>query len=109
MRLALINWKVYNDALVQRGDFTIYIPPNVEKKWFSRKGRKKKRGRPLLYSNFAIFVMGAIQQLYLLPLRQTQGFVKALFTIANKVIPAPNYTTLCRRRRKVEIPKVNRR
>jgi len=25
MGLALINWKVYNNALVQRGDFTIYI------------------------------------------------------------------------------------
>lgn len=109
MGCALINWREYNNSLVQRGDFTIYIPLNVERKWFSRKGRKKERGRPLLYSNFAILVMGAIQQLCLLPLRQTQGFVKALFTIANKVIPVPNYTTLCRRRRKVVIPKVNRR
>ena len=89
MGCALINWREYNNALVQRGDFTIYIP--------------------LLYSDFAFLLMGTIQQLCLLPLRQTQGFVKALFSLANKVIPVPNYTTLCRRRRKIEIPKVNRR
>ena len=72
-------------------------------------GEEERERKTLLYSNFAILVMGAIQQLCFLPLRQTQGFVKALFTIANKVIPVPNYTTFCRRRRKVIIPKVNRR
>ena len=52
--------------------------------------------------------MGIIQQLCLFPLSQTQGLVKSLLSLVNKEIPVPNYTTLCRRRRKVVIPEVNR-
>ncbi|WP_456331785.1 transposase [Fervidibacter sacchari] len=43
-----------------------------------------------------------------LPLRQTEGFVKSLFSLASLPLPVPCFSTLCRRRLKFEVFRVRR-
>lgn len=46
--------------------------------------------------------MAAISQIFHLPLRQTEGFVKSLFSLASLPLPVPCFSTFCRRRRKLK-------
>jgi hypothetical protein len=63
---------------------------------------KRKRGHPFLYSETAIKFLAAISQIFHLPLRQTEGFVKSLFSLASLPLPVPCFSTFCRRRRKLK-------
>ena len=58
---------------------------------------KIKRGGQFQYSNQAIEICLALRKVYNLPLRQTEGFVRSIFSMSNILIPVPDYTTLCRR------------
>ena len=71
-RYKVMNWHDYNNGLRQRGDVTI---------WFTEAAIAEKtgaRGRPQLYSDIAIETAVFICQVFHLPLRQTEGFMKSL-------------------------------
>lgn len=94
------NWKEYNKALTNRGDLTFWISDSTLKEWDYT--GKRRRGGVQLYSDVAIKASLAIKELFHLPFRMTEGFMKS---ILNKLSPfpikAPNYTTLCRRAKEI--------
>lgn len=98
----LRNWKEYNQSLVNRGSLTI---------WFDEKGlaawknhdRTGKKGHPREYTDTAILAMVTLQEIFHLPLRQTQGLVGSIIELLKIELPVPNYTTLSRRRKILEV------
>jgi hypothetical protein len=95
------NWSSYNEGLKQRGSITLWIQSEQRNTW---KGTDvKKRGGQLLYSDSAIELSYIIRKLYHLPLRQTEGFISSLFKQMSWDLPVPNYTTICKRGKKLNV------
>ena len=96
------NWNNYNKALVNRGSLTLWIDEQTISAWknFHRSG---KRGAPRLYSDMAILSMITLMEVYHLPLRQTQGLMLSIVAMADLDLPVADYSTLCRRRKSLEV------
>ncbi|MFA4016737.1 MAG: hypothetical protein RUDDFDWM_001848, partial [Candidatus Fervidibacterota bacterium] len=84
-----------------RASIQIWLREEVIDGWTEGEGRRK-RGHPFLYSEIAIKFLAAISQIFHLPLRQREGFVKSLFSLASLPLPVPCFSTLCRRRKKLK-------
>jgi hypothetical protein len=98
----LRNWSQYNKALVQRGSLTVWINEDVLSAWHNR-ARTGKRGKPLDYTDTAILCMATLEEVYGLPLRATQGLTRSIIKLLGVELRVPCYTTLCRRRRSLEV------
>ncbi len=66
--------------------------------------RKGKRGRPQLYSDHVILMALSIKNVFKLPLRATQGFLKSILKMMNLHLSVPNYTLLSKRAKTLEVP-----
>lgn len=62
-----------------------------------------KRGHPQTYTDTAILCMASLQELYHLPLRATEGLLSSVVELLKITLGVPCYTTLCRRRRTLEV------
>ena len=89
------NWPAYNQALVRRGDVTVWLSSEAIAAWTPR--RSGQRGGQRRYSDLAIETALTLRLLYHLPLRQAEGFLHALFRMMRLDLSAPDYTTLSRR------------
>ena len=89
------NWPAYNQALVRRGDVTVWLSSEAIAAWTPR--RSGRRGGQRRYSDLAIETALTLRLLYHLPLRQAEGFLHALFGMMRLDLSAPDYTTLSRR------------
>ena len=89
------NWAAYNQALVRRGDVTVWLSSDAIAAWTPR--RSGRRGGQRRYSDLAIETALTLRLIYHLPLRQAEGFLHALFGMMRLDLSAPDYTTLSRR------------
>ena len=89
------NWAAYNQALVRRGDVTVWVSSEAIAAWTP--GRSGLRGGQRRYSDLAIETALTLRLIYHLPLRQAEGFLHALFGMMRLDLSAPDYTTLSRR------------
>ena len=89
------NWAAYNQALVRRGDVTVWLSSDAIAAWTP--GRSGRRGGQRRYSDLAIETALTLRLLYHLPLRQAEGFLHALFGMMRLDLSVPDYTTLSRR------------
>ena len=89
------NWPAYNQALVRRGDVTVWLSSEAIAAWTAR--RSGRRGGQRRYSDLAIETALTLRLLSHLPLRQAEGFLHALFGMMRLDLSAPDYTTLSRR------------
>ena len=89
------NWPAYNQALVRRGDVTVWLSSEAIAAWTPR--RSGRRGGQRRYSDLAIETALTLRLLDHLPLRQAEGFLHALFGIMRLDLSAPDSTTLSRR------------
>src|SRR5919108_402696 len=98
----LRNWREYNAALMQRGSLTLWVSKAALRAWHavSHSGR---RGAPRTYSDTAILCMAWLSAVYRLTLRATQGLMASVLNLLKVGLPVPDYTTLCRRRRKLAV------
>lgn len=97
----LRNWSEYNRGLVQRGNIFFWFSHEAVEKWhFSGPYRQ---GSPRIYSDLAIQISVTLRSLLSLPLRNLQGFIQALKMYMKIDISVPNYTTICRRQKKLKI------
>ena len=98
----LCNWREYNAALIQRGSLTVWVSEEALTAWHddTYTGR---RGAPRTYSDTAILCMAWLSAVYRLTLRATQGLMASVLNPLKVGLPVPAYTTLCRRRRTLEI------
>jgi IS5 family transposase len=93
------NWSAYNAALKQRGSLEIWFDPGMD--WLS--APRGRPGRPMRFSNSAIELCLTLKVLFNLPLRQATGLVASLLKLANLDRPVPDYTTLCRRQKTLDV------
>jgi IS5 family transposase len=98
----LRNWGQYNKALVERGSLTVWVSEDVLAAWHNT-ARTGKRGKPLAYTDTAILCMATLEEVYGLPLRATIGLTRSLIKLLGVELSVPCYTTLCRRRRSLEV------
>ncbi len=96
------NWKEYNKALVSRGSLTLWIDSRVLDKWLSQ-DRPARRGRRRTYTDIAIECSLMLREVYHLPLRATQGLVRSVIRLLALNLPAPDYSTLSRRARLLQL------
>lgn len=97
----VINWREYNEALVNRGRITFWITEEAMRLWEEqqKKEGKRKRGKPMKYSQVAIETSLTVGQVFHLPLRQTEGFVASILSKLEQRLKAPDFSTLSLRRK----------
>ena len=89
------NWASYDQALVRRGDVTLWVSPVAVATWAP--AGVGMRGGQQKYSDLAIETALTLRLLFHLPLRQTEGFLTSLFGMMGSGLSAPDHTTLSRR------------
>lgn len=97
----ILNWSSYNESLKQRGNITFWLSEEAIGLW-NYQGKRKPGGK-IIYSDTAILSCLIIRKVYRLRLRQTEGFMKSLFSQLNISLPIPDYTLLCRRAKKLKV------
>ncbi len=100
------NWKQYNQALVNRGSLTLWVDPATLRAW--RYQGPAQQGAQYRYSDTAIQCVLTLRAVYHLPLRATEGFARSIFGLMGLDLDVPDYSTLCRRAKALQItlPKV---
>lgn len=93
------NWSTYNDALKQRGSLTVWFDPEMT--W--RPSPTGRRGRQPQFSDAAIQTCLTMKVLFGMPLRQTTGFVESLLRLVGLFWAMPDFSTLCRRQKKLNV------
>ena len=101
-RYRIRNWQHYNKALVSRGSLTLWIDPRSTDTWLDC-DCPRRRGRRRTYTDAAILCALLLREAYHLPLRSTQGLVSSVLRLMQVALPAPHYSTLCRRARRLEL------
>ena len=94
-RYKVTNWPSYERSLIKRGDFTLWLSEDAVKSWYG--DSNDRVGRPKVYSDLAIETALTLRLLFKLPLRQTEGFLRSLFSLMKVDLPVPDHTTLSRR------------
>jgi hypothetical protein len=92
----VINWPEYNQALVNRGDFTLWIAEDVIEQW-RHENKDLKVGRPFVYSDRAIETILTLRELFRLTYRATEGFVQGVAKLMHINVPIPDFTSLAKR------------
>ncbi len=93
------NWSSYNSALINRGNLSIWFDPKTQ--WYAQP--KGKHGRNQTYSDTAIQCCLMIKFLFRLSLRMVTGFVQSLIHLCRLDWTAPDYSTICRRQKHIDI------
>jgi hypothetical protein len=93
----LRNWAQYNENLKQRGRLTLWIDEDVIRAWQPDPTAPKKRGGQPADSDGAIECLLTVKTVFHLPYRQTEGFAGSLSKLLGVKLPIPDYTTLNRR------------
>lgn len=93
------NWSSYNDSLKQRGSLSIWFDPEMV--WTPPPSGK--RGRQQQFSNAAIQTCLTLKVLFGMLLRQTTGFVQSLLQLVGLAWAVPDFSTLCRRQRTLNV------
>src|SRR5918993_1057572 len=100
-RYRVTNWSEYDRGLVGRGDLRLWIAKEALAAWAAP--RRRTRGGQARFSDLAIEAVLMLANLFRLPLRQAEGFVRSLMALMSLRLPVPDHTTLARRRRTVPI------
>ena len=93
------NWPTYNKALINRGNIAIWFDSKTQ--WYAL--TSGKQGRNQTYSDAAIQCCLMIKSLFRLSLRMVTGFVQSLIKLCGLSWTAPDYSTLCRRQKQIDI------
>ena len=93
------NWPSYNTALKQRGSPSIWFDPEMG--WTPPP--TGKRGRQQQFSDAEIQTCLTLKVLFGMPLRQTTGFVESLLRLVRLNWAVPDFSTLCRRQKTLNV------
>ena len=98
----MTNWAVYNEALRQRGSLTVWFTDEAIAAW-KAVPRTTPGGQPH-YSDLAITTALTPRAVFHLELRQTQGLIASILQMLGLDLSVPDYSTLSRRARNLELP-----
>jgi hypothetical protein len=96
------NWTAYNEALRQRGSLTVWFTDEAIAAWEAAP-RTSPGGQPH-YSDLAITTALTLRAVFHLALRQTQGLIASILQMLGLDLSVPDYPTLSRRARNLELP-----
>ena len=80
-RYKINTWRSYEQPLINRGDFTLWLSEDVIQSWNS--DLNQRMGRPELYSDLSIKTALTLRLLFKRSLRQTESFLKSNFRLIN--------------------------
>ena len=90
----MIDWPSYNRSLVRRGEILFSYDFLDTWGYELQRMNKNKKGKPFIFPDSFILVIGYIRYSFHLPYRQTEGIIKA----TGKSLPAnPSYGHICKR------------
>lgn len=90
-----INWHVYNDALVKRGEFILCFDLLTQEKEYLQQMNRSKEGKKFQYSDALMDICRVIKAGFKLDFRTSEGICKKLFFLFE--LNSPDYTTMCKR------------
>lgn len=98
----LIDWRVYNEGLVKRGEFLLDF--DIFKDWTSELKRinQGKIGRPYEYPDSFILFFLRLKSMFKIDYRTLEGVGRKLVKFIFEVERAPDYTTFCVRLSKLK-------
>jgi hypothetical protein len=86
------NWAGYDQALVCRGDITLWISEDAIASW--KPAPTGPRGAQRKFCDQAIEMALTLWLGFKLPLRQAEGFLRSVLSSMNVDLEAPDHTTL---------------
>ena len=89
------KWSAYEQALVQRGDVTLWLSADATDAW--RPAPSGRPGAPKTVSDCAIETALTRRRVFRVPLRQAEGFLRSVLSLRGVDLAAPDHTTLSRR------------
>ncbi|WP_227556973.1 transposase [Acinetobacter johnsonii] len=92
------NWSSYNSALINRGNLSIWFDPKTQ--WYAQPKVTWSKSNLFRYSHPMLF---NDQSLFRLSLRMVTGFVQSLIHLCRLDWTAPDYSTICRRQKHIDI------
>jgi hypothetical protein len=95
------NWAEYDQALVQRGDITLWISEDAIESW--KPAPTGLRGAQRKFSDHAIETALTLRLIFRLPLRQAEGFLRSILSLMGVGLEAPDHTTLSRRSQNLNV------
>jgi len=95
------NWPQYNRALKNRFRLTLLVSEDIFAGWYEK--ASGKRGRPRVYSDLAIELVLTLRVLFNLPLRGCEGFAEDVLRLLGLDLECPDYTTLSRRGKTLDV------
>ena len=101
-KFKITNWPTYNKALINRGSITFWLDDEAIQAWYEST-TPSSRGRPQRYSDLAITTVLVIKRVFRLTLRAAQGFIDSIFTLMNVPLRCPNYTSVSKRAKSVNV------
>jgi len=101
IRYKVNNWPDYNRALKNRFRLTVLMSEEVSSGWYALPSGM--RGAPRRYSDLAIQFALTLRVLFNLPLRGCVGFVEDVLRLLGMGLACPDYTTLCRRGKTLDV------
>ena len=102
-KFKVTNWSEYNNILRNRGRIDFMIAEDLSNGWYEDNDGDRKRGGQKRYSDKAILMCLQIRYLFGLKLRQTQGFINWIFMMSGLRLTCPDYTTLSKRGRRLNL------
>ena len=81
----------------------LWIDKSIFSNW-TYNGKQPKGGK-VIYSYVVIELALILSYIFSLPLRQTEGFMSSLLQLHNYQLTIPDYTTLCRRKKTLDVSK----
>ncbi|HBR6623056.1 TPA: transposase [Klebsiella pneumoniae] len=101
-KFKITNWPTYNKALINRGSITFWLDDEAIQAWYES-ATPSSRGRPQRYSDLAITNVLVIKRVFTLTLRAAQGFIDSIFTLMNVPLRCPDYTSVSKRAKSVNV------
>ena len=101
-KFKITNWSTYNKALINRGSLTFWLDDGAIQAWYES-ATPSSRGRPQRYSDLAITTVLVIKRVFRLTLRAAQGFIDSIFTLMNVPLRCPDYTSVSKRAKSVNV------
>lgn len=96
------NWRQYNQSLINRGSITFWFNEESIEKWHAIE-KSGKRGRPEVYSDYAVRCGLMIKAVFRIALRSLQGLLTSLIKILKLPLNCPNYSLFSRRAKDLQI------
>ncbi len=93
------NWKTYNEALKARSSLLIWLDTTMN--WHGQPSGK--RGRSQTFSDEAVQFCLSIKCLFNLPLRHAMGMTQSLLHLAGLNWAVPDYSTISRRQKTLQV------